>query len=435
MKHFAQFSLFVIAGAGLFLFFNTKNDFKLPELSQTASEQIVVESGAKEEEKPKANLDLPPQKQLENPPRVIKAVYATGWTAGGVKGLERMIDLIKSTELNAIIIDIKDYSGDLSYRTELSAVEEYSKDRELKILRPNAMIKRLHDEGIYVIARQTIFQDPVLAKARPDLALTSSSTGKQWLDNKKVMWVDSSSKEVWDYNIAIAKDALARGFDEINFDYIRFPSDGNLDDIIYPFWDGITLKRTIIRDFWKYLRQALPDAKISADLFGLVTVNYGDVGIGQNIEDAFHYFDAIAPMVYPSHYAPGFNGYKNPAEHPYGVVLRSMEEANQRLKVYKQNAAISTSTEKYLVKEPKLRPWLQDFDLGADYDSEKVRAQIMATYVAEGACEKAKAPFDGAATSTDSSGFLCDEAKLQESGGWMLWDPRNVYTKSALLPN
>lgn len=426
MKKVAQFFIFVLAGAGLFLFFTAKNDFKISELSQTASEQIVLENTGKEEEKPKTNLDLSPQKPLENPPEVIKAVYATGWTAGGVQGLERMINLIKSTELNAIIIDIKDYSGELSYRTEIPEVEEYSKDRDLKILRPNAMIKRLHDEGIYVIARQTVFQDPILAAARPELALTSSSTGKQWLDNKKVMWVDSASKEVWDYNIAIAKDALARGFDEVNFDYIRFASDGNLDDIVYPFWDEVTLKRTVIREFWKYLRQALPDAKISADLFGLVTVNYGDVGIGQNIEDAFHYFDAIAPMVYPSHYSSGFNGYKNPAEHPYGVVLRSMEEANQRLKVYKQNAALSTSTEKYLVKEPKLRPWLQDFDLGADYDAGKVRDQIIATYVAEGACEKV-------ATTTDSSGFLCDEAELEKSGGWMLWDPRNVYTRGALL--
>jgi hypothetical protein len=426
VKKVAQFFIFVLAGAGLFLFFTAKNDFKLSELSQTASEQIVIENSLKEEKKIEVNLDIAPQKPLENPPEVIKAVYATGWTAGGVQGLNRMINLIKSTELNAIIVDIKDYSGELSYRTEIPEVEEYSKDRDLKILRPNAMIKRLHDEGIYVIARQTVFQDPILAAARPELALTSSSTGKQWLDNKKVMWVDSASKEVWDYNIAIAKDALARGFDEVNFDYIRFASDGNLDDIIYPFWDEVTLKRTVIREFWKYLRQALPNAKISADLFGLVTVNYGDVGIGQNIEDAFHYFDAIAPMVYPSHYSSGFNGYKNPAEHPYGVVLRSMEEANQRLKVYKQNAALSTSTEKYLVKEPKLRPWLQDFDLGADYDAAKVRDQIMATYVSEGACEKV-------ATTTDPSGFLCDGERLQESGGWMLWDPRNVYTRGALL--
>ncbi len=165
------------------------------------------------------------------------------------------------------------------------------------------------------------------------------------------------------------------------------------------------MKRYVIRDFWKYLRKALPDAKLSADLFGLTTLNYGDVGIGQNIDDAFHYFDAIAPMVYPSHYQKGFDGYSNPAIHPYEIVYRSMQEANERLKHYMINAETSTSTEYYLVKNPQLRPWLQDFDLGATYTADMVRAQINAVYAA--------------ATGTPA--------------GWMMWDPRNAYTKAALL--
>jgi hypothetical protein len=404
VKQVAQLLIFVVAGFGLFLFFNTKNDFKLGQLAQTTAEPIIAQEEKKSEPEPDPNADIPSQKPLENPPEVIKVIYATGWTAGSVQGLNRMIDLIKTTELNAIILDIKDYSGEMSYATELPKVEEYGKGRDLKILRPNAMIKKLHDEGIYVIARQTIFQDPVLAKARPDLALMSSSTGKQWKDNKGVMWIDAAAQEAWDYNIEIAKDALARGFDEVNFDYIRFASDGNLDDIKYPFWDEKKLKRNVIKDFWRYLRKALPDAKISADLFGLVTLNYGDVGIGQNLDDAFHYFDAIAPMVYPSHYHKGFDGYQNPAAYPYEVVYKSMLEANERLKHYMINAENSTSTEYYLVKKPQLRPWLQDFDLGATYDAQKVRAQIDATYKA--------------ASSTEV--------------GWMLWDPTNKYTREAL---
>ncbi len=351
------------------------------------------------------NADIPPQQQLLNPPEIIKAMYSTGWSAGSAQKLNYLTNIIKKTELNAVVIDIKDYSGEVSYPTDIEAVEKYGKGREIKILRPNAMIKKLHDEGIYVIARQTIFQDPMLAKARPDLALTSSSTGKQWEDWKGVMYSDPAGKETWNYNLYIAKDALARGFDEINFDYIRFPSDGNLDDIKYPFWDGKTLKRYVIRDFFKYVRQSLPDAKISADLFGLTTINLGDVGIGQNIEDAFNYFDAIAPMVYPSHYNKGFNGHKNPALYPYDVVYTSILEANKRLKQYKLKAETSTSTEKYLVKNPKLRPWLQDFDLGAIYDATKVREQINAVY--------------NAATNTPI--------------GWMLWDPSNNYTKGGLL--
>src|SRR3989344_2105455 len=398
------FSFVILAGAGLFLFFSYSRDSKIDISEKQELGMAAVEPAAENIKPVNPYNDIGAQKQLENPPKIIKAVYATGWSAGSKKKMDYLIDLIKKTELNAVVIDIKDYSGELSYLTDLEDVEKYSLKRDLKILQPNALIKKLHDEGIYAIARQTVFQDPVLAKARPDLALTSSTTGKQWLDNKKVMWIDPAGKEAWDYNILIAKEALARGFDEVNFDYIRFASDGNVDDIKYPFWDEKTLKRYVVRDFWRYLRKALPDARISADLFGLVTLSYGDIGIGQNIDDAYHYFDAVAPMVYPSHYNKGFNGYQNPALYPYEVVYQSMLEANERLKHYIINAANSTSTEYYLVKKPELRPWLQDFDLGATYDAAKVRAQIDAVY--------------NSATGTPS--------------GWMLWDPRNVYTREAL---
>lgn len=421
MKQFAQLLIFIVAGAGLFLFFETKNDVRLMQLAQTADIEAEKKPAV---EKPIAdNDDISFQQQLENPPEIIKAVYATGWTAGSIKGINRLIDLIKKTELNAIVIDIKDYSGHMSYAADLELPKKYGAEKEIKIVRPNAMIKKLHDNGIYVIARQTIFQDPILSVARPDLSLMSSSTGKQWKDYKGVMWLDPAGKEIWDYNIAIAKDALARGFDEVNFDYIRFASDGNLNDIRYPFWDGVTLKRYVIRDFMKYLRKSLPNAKISADLFGLVTLNYGDVGIGQNIDDAFHYFDAVAPMVYPSHYQKGFNGYSNPAAHPYEIVYKSMLEANERLNHYIMNAANSTSTEKYLVKKPQLRPWLQDFDLGATYTADMVRAQMTAVYTAEGLC--------GTRSTSTPEGTNCG-AEADKLGGWMLWDPTNVYTAKAL---
>lgn len=405
-----MFFILALGSAGLFLFFTQSRDIQLTRGLNTIQETATLKSLVKLikpiEPKPLVdpNADIPPQKPLKNPPEVIKAIYATGWSAGSVKKSNYLINLIKNTELNAIIIDIKDYSGTISYDTDIPMVNLYEAE-EIKIRRPNALIKRLHDAGIYVIARQTIFQDPILAGARPDLALTSSSTGEQWKDRSGLMWIDSAAREAWDYNIAIAKDALARGFDEINFDYIRFVSDGNLDDIVYPFWDGITLKRYVMRDFFKYLRKSLPDAQISADLFGLTTVSYGDVGIGQNLDDAFHYFNAVAPMVYPSHYGKGFNGYDNPALHPYGVVYASMLEANERLKIYLANAASSTSADLYLVKKPQLRPWLQDFNLGATYDAKKVRAQIEATYAAAG----------GTPT------------------GWMLWDSSNIYTKNALI--
>lgn len=401
MNKALKYLIFIMAGGGLSLFFLAGNKISVSRLAM----MDIVASGVKETSNP-VNLidDLPPQKPLENPPAVIKAIYATGWSAGSVRKMDYLIDLIKKTELNAIVIDIKDYTGKIGYDTNIPEVNKYGAE-EIRIRKPNALIKRLHEEGIYVIARQTIFQDPILAGARPSLALVSSSTGKQWQDNKGLMWIDPTAREAWDYNITIAKDALTRGFDEINFDYIRFASDGNMSDIKYPFWNNKTLKRVAIRDFMIYLRKSLPEAKISADLFGLVTINPDDIGVGQNIDDAYNYFDAIAPMVYPSHYHKGFNGYQNPAQYPYEVVYASLSEANKRLNQYIAKAEFSTSTEKYLVKKPQLRPWLQDFDLGATYDASKVMAQIQATYAA--------------ATGTPM--------------GWMLWDPSNNYTREALL--
>ncbi len=411
VRYVSYFLIVLSAGAGLFLFFSQNRHFVYTLPSNLASESAVT-NPADLLKPPPANSDIPNQKPLRESlpagrqaPEIIKAVYATGWSAGNTQRINYLIDLIKKTELNAIVIDIKDYSGNLSYRTNLELTNKYGAEKEVKIQRPNALIKKLHDEGIYVIARQTVFQDPVLAMARPDLALTSSSTGKQWKDRKGVMWVDPAAKEVWDYNIAIAEDALARGFDEINFDYIRFASDGKMTDIIYPAWDEKTPMAETIRQFFRYLRKQLGDAILSADLFGYTTLLYDDLGIGQVIENAYSYFDYIAPMVYPSHYNPGFLGYKNPALYPYEVVYKSILEANERLKHYLINAEVSTSTEYYLVKKPQLRPWLQDFDLGATYDAQMIRSEINAVYAA--------------ATGTPI--------------GWMLWDPANNYTRSALM--
>jgi hypothetical protein len=132
------------------------------------------------------------------------------------------------------------------------------------------------------------------------LAVQSKSTGKSWLDRKGLAWMDPASQEVWDYNLAIAKDAASRGFDEINFDYIRFPSDGNMSDMTFPIYDMVSAKHLTMRKFFQYTRDSLPNTIISADLFGLAAVVKDDLGIGQVLEDALPYFDAISPMAYPS---------------------------------------------------------------------------------------------------------------------------------------
>ena len=380
--------------------------------------------------KPQKVKDIEPQQPLANPPQIVKAIYATGWSAGNPKKVKYFIDLIKKTELNAIVIDIKDFSGYVLYNTELEEVKAYNAV-EVRIPRLNTLIKQLHDEGIYVIGRLSVFQDPRLALARRDLALQSSSTQSVWKDKLGLAWIDPAAREAWDYNILIAKEALGRGFDEINFDYIRFASDGNLADIIYPFWDKKISRREVIRRFFEHLRKELALAVISADIFGLVTVGADDLGIGQFLENAFPYFDYLAPMVYPSHYASGFLNYKNPAQFPYQVVAYSMTTAVSRLGVYEKKylelrESTSTPPDKIPPKAmAKFRPWLQDFDLGADYNAEMVTQEIQAVY--DAFCSPASGRDAQICNSSSTDSGLGDKF-----GGWMLWNPSNVYTREAL---
>jgi len=381
-----------------------------PAVSNQSSSETLVKAGElpsdfrekEPEPEKKPNQDIEFQPQLSARPEIVRAIYATGWSAGSRSKADSLIKLIDETELNAIVVDVKDYSGFISYRISSPIFEDSGALGELRIIKPNELIKKFHDKEIYVIARISVFQDPILAQAHPEWAIHSSSTEKLWRDRKGLAWMDPASREVWNYNLEIAKDALARGFDEVNFDYIRFPSDGNLEDTVYPFWDDIAPRSLVMENFFRFLRENLKGEVISADLFGLVTIASDDLGIGQIIEKAFPYFDYIAPMTYPSHYASGVLGYKNPAENPYEIVKESIELAAQRLVKYKSRLETSTVSDAEDKKSAaKIRPWLQDFDLGADYDAAKVRAQIDASEQAGGV-------------------------------GWMLWDPRNIYTREAL---
>jgi hypothetical protein len=394
----------IVATAGIIFFLRSSPEVKLLPVQNAANVLDSFELSG--------NGDMGPQNKLENPPAVIKAIYATNYSAGNEKKLSYLIDLIKKTELNAIVIDIKDFSGIVGYDSNLILVNAYGAE-EPRIRHINKLIKRLHDENIYIIGRIAVFEDQKLALARPDLALRNAKNGKLWRTKSGLLWMDTASREVWDYNVSIAKDVLARGFDEVNLDYIRFASDGDLNDIAYPVWDGVTSKRKIVKTFHEYMRNALGDARISADLFGMVTTNKDDLGIGQVLEDALPYYDAIAPMVYPSHYSPNFIGLKNPALHPYEVVKYSLDAALKRVNIYEVERSLAlaqtaTADEQLRSVPPeakaKLRPWLQDFKLGGNYGSDEVRAQIKAT----------------------------EEALGEKTNGWMLWNPRNVYTLGAL---
>ncbi len=378
---------------------------------------IIFDTGT-----PQETEDLP--EPLQNPPDVVMAVYLTSWSAGLDSRINYVIDLVSTTDINAVVIDVKDFSGYVAYDMPVSQVKQYKAvDRRIRDI--NALIRRLHDNGIYVIARISVFQDPVLASARPDLAIHSSSTGAVWKDRKDLSWIDPASPEAWAYTVAIARDIASRGFDELNFDYIRFPTDGNLEDMQFPVWDERAPMRDVIKAFFAYLRQELPDRPISADLFGLTTVAEDDMGIGQYIEDAYEHFDFVAPMIYPSHYASWAFGFENPAEHPYEIVARSITKALDRLVAletsrqsqinsFEEATRTATTTDSSVVNlgsppQPiysKLRPWVQDFDIGADYDADKVRAQIRAIR----------------------------EMLGDRYAGYMVWSPSNVYTREAFIP-
>lgn len=335
------------------------------------------------------------QGPLSNPPEAIKAVYLTSWSAGTRKRINYVIDLVENTEINAVVIDIKDSSGYIGYDTSVLEAELYNSEWP-RITEIDSLIQELHSHEIYVIGRIAIFQDPVLASSTPDIAIKSKNTGGIWLDQRGLAWVDPASEKVWQYNINIAKDAVERGFDEINFDYIRFPTDGDLEDMVYPIWDGVTLMREIMKSFYGEVRKNLPDAKLSIDLFGFTATKFEDFGIGQILEDTFEYFDYISFMLYPSHFPPGFLGHENPADHPYEIVKFSMDKAIERLDYYNETGN---------KEAPVFRPWIQDFNLGAVYDASMVRAQIQAI----------------------------EDASGEQFKGFMLWNASNVYTKNALL--
>ncbi|HBV00801.1 MAG TPA: hypothetical protein DEF00_00195 [Candidatus Taylorbacteria bacterium] len=346
-------------------------------------------------------------------PKPQKAIYMTSCVAGTPSFRGELVKLIEETELNSIIIDIKDYTGTLSFNPKSEKLKEFV---STKCMAPDMkeFVEKLHEKGVYVIGRITVFQDPFLAKRRSDLAVKKASDGSIWKDYKGISFTDPGSKEVWEHTALISEEAYAIGFDELNFDYIRFPSDGPTTDIAFP-WSKNRVKSDVLEEFFKYLSERLRPLGIiiSADVFGMTTTNTDDLNIGQVLEKVAPYFDYVSPMVYPSHYPPDFNGWTNPNAHPYDIVKFSMDSAVKRFLATTTVVALagiepiaSTTPPLYPKKAwhvEKLRPWLQDFDYGGNYDIAEVRAQITAVY-------------DAGLTS------------------WMLWAPSNRYTKEALLP-
>lgn len=345
-------------------------------------------------------------------PEPLKGVYMTQCVASTPSFRNKVVKLIDETEINSVVIDIKDYSGTVSFETgnpEIDKLMVPPAGGGCKVKDMQDFVQSLHNKNIYVIGRVTVFQDPLYVKVHPELAVKKKSDGGIWKDRKGISFIDVGSKPFWDYIVSIATSSYALGFDEINFDYIRFPSDGNMQDISFTH-TGAVPKKEMLRQFFAYLDSKLAGVGVvtSADIFGMTTTNTDDLGIGQVLEYALLNFDYVSPMVYPSHYPPKFNGWPDPNKVPYEIVKFSMGEAVARANfLYKEisTTTASSTPNKRLMKRIsplQLRPWLQDNDYPVHYTADMVRKQIQATY-------------DVGLTS------------------WMLWDPANTYTREALL--
>ena len=327
----------------------------------------------------------------------VKALYLTGWTAGSTTKVNHYIELAKNTEINSYVIDIKDDDGFVGYESQVPEVKANGTWKK-KYNVDNAL-KAFHDNDVHIIGRLVAFKDPVYSIKRPDLAIKSINGGL-WKDNKKLSWLNPYNKDVWAYLVSIAKEAVEKGFDEIQFDYVRFPSDGKKKEMNFSGIDQEKYKA--ISEFLAYAAAEMPGIPVSADVFGIIFESPADTeGIGQNLEDVGKDIAFISPMVYPSHYAYGQIVNKvefaAPDLEPYKVVYNTLAKGKDRLsKVsgYKAN----------------VRPYLQDFTASwlrpktkyQEYGAVQVREQIKAVY----------------------------DAGYEE---WILWDSSNTYHEEAFL--
>jgi len=406
-----------------------------PELTKVTYEPAAVterdgdKDGSLEEEPVVDNREVVKHVPM---PKQVKAIYMTACVAGTPSFRQQLMDLIATTEINSLVIDIKDYSGTIAFSPEDESLLPAWNAATCGARDMRSLVQTLHDMNVYVIGRITVFQDPFYAERHPELAVKRSDGVTVWRDHKGLSFIDVAAKPYWDYMVKLSVDAYNLGFDELNFDYVRYPSDGNMRDISFTHtnsspWPGD--KRANLEAFFAYLYGELHKEEnfnkyrhentgreqnvpyTSVDLFGMTTTNFDDLSIGQIQERAAPYFDAVAPMVYPSHYPAGFLGISDPNTDPYRIVHHAMQAGVNRMTATTTRVdgflheRVGTSTPAVYTKPAfgadRLRTWIQDFNYGGYYGPNEVRAQIQASY---------------------DAGVM----------SWMIWSPSNRYTKAAL---
>ncbi len=331
-------------------------------------------------------LDTTPQ-EIKLVPFTPKALYLSFYGIGDRGLRESAIKLIDETELNTLVIDVKGDMGMIPYKSSIPLAAQVGAQRITTVREMAPLMKSLKEKGIYTIARIVVFKDTLLAQAKPDWAI-KTQTGEIWRDRENLAWVDPFNKEVWDYNINIAIEAAQYGFDEIQFDYVRFP------DASAPRFSMSNTEENRVRAISGFLMEARRrltpyNVFLSADIFGYVCWNLNDTKIGQRLEDLASHLDYLCPMLYPSGFQFGIPGYRNPVANPYEIIYLSLKRAQERTNL----------------PSHRFRPWLQAF---RDY------------------------AFDGRNFNDKE---IMGEVKAAEgfgSHGWMLWNPRNSYSSAGL---
>jgi len=338
---------------------------------------------------------LRPPAPLMATPDVVRGLYVNRWAAIGAR-LGQLIRVARTTEINALVIDVKDDRGYVLYRSGVPLAREIGADtvQPLPHSRLRAVLDTMRAHGVYPIARIVVVKDPLLAEAKPEWAIRrQDDPTRPWLDRGGKPWLDPHRSEIWTYAADLAREAVALGFSEVQLDYVRFPDEQRLvREATFPLAAGRT-RAEVIREQLGVTRDSLRDTGVpfTIDVFGLTTSDTTDMGIGQRWETFVDRADAVLPMMYPSHYAPGSYGLANPNARPYDVIDRGLRDAKRR------SAAIEGAAETI--------PWYQDFTLGPPpYGAAQIRAQIDAGY---------------------ANGIR----------SWILWNPGSRYTLEALRPD
>lgn len=326
---------------------------------------------------------------LKLKPIKINALYLTFWGASNnSKTLKRIIKLIKETEVNAVIVDVKNEYGSTSFYTSFEQANNYGAHKNRTNRNIQKFIKNMKKNNIYTIARIVTFKDELQASNNPEYALKRDSNGSIWRNHDNMAWVDPFDTRSHDYTISIAEEAAKVGFDEINFDYIRFPAKSGLR-----FSKKNTQENRVeaIETFLDTAKHRLEPygVFISVDTYGnILWSTEDDNNIGQVLESLANHSDYIAPMLYPSGFAAGSFYFDYPASHPYAVIYRSVNNIKDKINL------------------SRVRPWLQYFKdynkKHLPYEKFEVQEQIRAT-------------------------------KQLNTNGWMMWSPSSKYHKSYLI--